>query len=477
MAYRGARLPQMRELIRVGPAVAERMALEAKPTEQIVSCYVLTRAANAAWETLNRHLSDGAGAVFWIGGGAGVGKTHFLNYVLALDERAGALSSEEARRITLGLEVAHPLKAAELEAQVLEALAHALGGNRRAATLWREMGGGGDALNVALSQAHRSGVRAVTLAIDFGAIDPVGSGFEYIEMLAGVAAGLKHLRFTVLAAGRVAAPKAAIALEVACASRDEELAVAVGRARQLADEARSVLSSFYKSVELGSLGPEEMFPFHPISLAQLASLANPPGTVAAIADLAHEVLAGGADSGLLAHRRLVLPCDLVEHSATVRRIDARLSEAGRAALKSARAALTGLSKDQAEFGWQMVATLVLEDLCGTAPVLGFAELSDRLPERPSGATPPVRVLEQIAERSKGTIRVAGLTARFDPMADGASAVAAFNVALPLAKLFDPSLTPAQEQAEVQAKLKRLGEAMASALEAAHQAGEALAIVS
>src|SRR3990167_8027391 len=121
MAYRGARLPQLRELIRVGPAVAERMALEAKPTEQIVSCYVPTRAANAAWETLNRNLSDGAGAVFWIGGSAGVGKTHFLNYVLALDERAGALSSEEARRITLGLEVAHPLKAAELEAQVLEA--------------------------------------------------------------------------------------------------------------------------------------------------------------------------------------------------------------------------------------------------------------------------------------------------------------------------------------------------------------------
>ena len=124
----------------------------------------------------------------------------------------------------------------------------------------------------------------------------------------------------------------------------------------------------------------------------------------------------------------------------------------------------------------MIATLVLEHLCGTAPVLDFAELSDRLPERPSGSTPPVRVLEQIAEHSKGTIRVAGLTARFDPLANGAAAVAAFNVALPLAKLFDPTLTPAQEQAEVQAKLKRLGEAMASALEAAHRAGEALAVV-
>ncbi len=477
MAHWGARLPPIRELIRLGPAVAERMALGAKPTEEIASCYVLTRAANAAWERLNRHLSDDAGAIFWIGGSAGTGKTHFLNYVLALNERAGALSSEETRRISLGLDVERSLKAAELEARLLEALARALGGNQRAATLWREMGGGGDALNVALSQAHRSGVRAVMLAIDFGETDPLGGGFEYIETLAGVAAGMKHLKFTVLAAGRVAAPKAAIALDIACASHDEELAVAVGRARQLRDQTQLVLGSFYKSVEPAALTPEEIFPFHPISLAQLASLANPPGTVAAVAALARDILAGGVDGGVLADRRLVMPCDLVENPVAVKRIDARLSEAGRAALKSARSALARLSREDAELGWQMIATLVLEHLCGTWPVLDFAGLADRLPERPSGSTTPVRVLQQIAEHSKGTIRVAGLTARFDPLANGTAAVAAFNVALTLAKLFDPSLTPAQEQAEVEAKLKRLGEAMAGALEAAHQAGEALAIAS
>ena len=151
----------------------------------------------------------------------------------------------------------------------------------------------------------------------------------------------------------------------------------------------------------------------------------------------------------------------------------RLGGAGRAALKAARAALAGLSEDEAKLGHQIIATLVLEHLCGEAPALDFGQLHDRLPEQPSGMAPPVQVLERIASRSKGAIRVEAMTARFDPLAAGAPVVEAFNAALPLAKLFDPTLTPADEQAEVQAKLARLGEAMAAALEAAHRTGEAL----
>jgi len=473
MADRGERLPQLRELIRLTPVITERMALEAKPADQIAGCYVLTHAATVAWETLNRYLSAGPGALFWIAGAAGTGKTHFLNYVLALDRRAGTLTAEEARRITLGLEVVRPITAAQLEAQILESLARALGSNQRGAMLWREMGGGGDALSVALNQAHRAGVRAATLAIDFGLTDPHRGAFEYLETMAGVAAGLKDLKFTILAAGRVSAPPAAVALEVAPADRHEELTVAIGRARQLKDEARPALGRFYQSVELVAFEVEEIFPFHPISVSELSNLANPPGTVAAIASVAQEILAVGPNGRQLARRRLLLPCDLIESAAIARLVDARLGGAGRSALKAARAALAGLSEDEAELGRQIIASLVLEHLCGEAPALDFGQLQDRLPEQPSGAPPPVKVLERIASRSKGAIRVEATTARFDPLAAGAPVVDAFNAALALAKLFDPTLTPAEEQAEAQAKLTRLGEAMAAALEAAHRAGEAL----
>jgi hypothetical protein len=449
------------------------MALEARPADQIASCYVLTQAATAAWDCLNRYLAAGPGALFWIGGAAGVGKTHFLNYVLALDRRAGSLTAEEARRITLGLEIVRPISAEQLEAQILESIARALGTNQRGAILWREMGGGGDALSVALNQAHRSGVRAATLAIDFGFTDSHRGAFEYLETMAGVAAGLKDLKFTILAAGRGAAPRSAVGLEVAPANRREAVAVAIGRARQIKDEARATVAAYCKSVESDEFDAEEIFPFHSICASELLNLANPPGTIAALALLAQEVLAAGPNDRQLARRRMILPCDLIESAAIARFIDARLSVAGRSALQAARAALAGLSENEAETGRQIIAALVLEHLCGEAIALDFGQLQNRLPERLPGAASPIRTLEQIAARSKGAIRIEAAAARFDPLAAGAPVVDAFNAALPLARLFDPTLTPSDEEAEARAKLMRLDQAMAESLEAAHRAGETL----
>jgi len=193
----------------------------------------------------------------------------------------------------------------------------------------------------------------------------------------------------------------------------------------------------------------------------------------AVAGVAQDALAAGSNGRQLGHRRLILPCDLMDSPAIARRVDARLGGAGRTALRAARAALAGLSEEEAALGRQMIATLALEHLCGDAPALDFGQLNDRLPEQPPGATPPARVLGRIASASKGAVRVEAMTARLDPLAVGAPVVEAFNAALPLAKLFDPTLTPAEEQAEAQAKLARLGEAMAAALEAAHQTGEEL----
>jgi hypothetical protein len=76
-------------LIEFGPPVADRAALESVPGAGTVEFYLLTEAASRAWAVISAGLASGAGAVFWIGGPSGAGKTHFLNYVMALEERAG----------------------------------------------------------------------------------------------------------------------------------------------------------------------------------------------------------------------------------------------------------------------------------------------------------------------------------------------------------------------------------------------------
>jgi hypothetical protein len=68
------------EFIEIGPEVAERMPLAQEPSAATVGTYVLTRGAGRAWQAINNHLAGSVGALFWIAGLAGAGKTHFLNY-------------------------------------------------------------------------------------------------------------------------------------------------------------------------------------------------------------------------------------------------------------------------------------------------------------------------------------------------------------------------------------------------------------
>ncbi len=107
----------------------------------------------------------------------------------------------------------------------------------------------------------------------------------------------------------------------------------------------------------------------------------------------------------------------------------------------------------------------------------------RLPATHNGALAAVRperamdsLLQVLSERSHGVIRFEGSAARFDPRAAGAPEVAAFNAALGLIQRFDPTITAAEEMPELQAKLKRLADAMADAFEAAHHTGEIIAPV-
>src|ERR1700731_3942023 len=85
--------------IQLGPPAADPGA----PGAGRIEFYLLTEAAHSSWATVSASLGSGAGAVFWIGGPSGAGKTHFLNYPMALEERAGATKGRRAI-VRLGLE-------------------------------------------------------------------------------------------------------------------------------------------------------------------------------------------------------------------------------------------------------------------------------------------------------------------------------------------------------------------------------------
>jgi hypothetical protein len=129
---RRARDAAPREFVEIGPEVAERMPLEKEPAAATVATYVFTRGASRAWEAINGHLAAGRSALFWITGPAGAGKTHFLNYVLALSARAGALGAETARYLTQPVEITGDLTAAEIERLILNLVGAALAGENHA---------------------------------------------------------------------------------------------------------------------------------------------------------------------------------------------------------------------------------------------------------------------------------------------------------------------------------------------------------
>ena len=83
------------------------------------------------------------------------------------------------------------------------------------------------------------------------------------------------------------------------------------------------------------------------------------------------------------------------------------------------------------------------------------------------------MLEALAARTGGVIAFDARGAQFNPRAAGAPEVAAFNNALPLLQRFDATLSEAAELPEVRARLKRAGDAMARAVEAAHRVGATL----
>lgn len=466
------------ELFALGPPVVERMGLETKPGAAVVSSYVLTRSAETAWQTINRHLDEPGGRVFWISGPSGSGKTHFLSYVLALHNRAGSAGTERGRRVAFGLEVAGRVRGPEIEAYLLEALAEQLSpDDRRGAAMWREVRGAA-AIRIALENARRLGITALTAAIDFGTADS-GEVDAYFATLHGAAADFKNISFKVIAASRSNVPDCAVELGVAPADDDEAALVAVNRARLLNDGARDAAAEFYREIDPGGFAPLGIFPFHPAAIRALKTLASPPGTVAAQAVLAREALITASYPHPGSLGRLIYPADLAESPGFARRLEDRLGQTGFAALRMAWDTLKGLQGNELELAREMIGTLVLEYATGRSSIPA-PELVGLLPmlagyEAGEAWTAPVitELLRKVASRSQGVICFEAQTASFDPAAAGAPELAAFNAALPLLRCFDPELTPVHDRAAMEASRARVASAMASAVEAANRTADTL----
>ena len=470
------------------PPISERLGLETSPRMSTVASYVFTAAAERAWEVLNQHLEGTDGGVFWIGGPAGCGKTHFLSYVIALQKRAGGFDTQSARRLVCGLELAGRINGAEVEQILLSVLAEEIGGDPRAGEIFRQMTGAA-ALNVGLENARRMGIRAVTIALDFGMSDCDAAG-DFFAMLADVAAWFRQVKFTVIAAGRLNAPASALPLEVAPGDANEETTIAVRRARRLVENADAIADDAYAGIDTAGMRPIAIFPFHPATLRRLRSIAKHSAAdesdsrhsmIASCARLAREAFSAASYSTFSDGQsavRLIYPADLATSEAISDQIKSALVESGLAAWKIARDALAALSGYEKDLGREIVDTLVVKHVGGTEGI-AIEELKSLLPTVASAATSTIRranvtdFIRRLEALTGGVIRQDGVTARFDPDAAGAPELASFNSALVLARRFDPSLTTARDRASLDERLERLAGAMARAVEAAVHAREML----
>jgi len=462
-------------LIEFGPPVADRVSLESAPGAGTIEFYLLTEAASRAWATISASLASGTGAIFWIGGPSGAGKTHFLNYVMALEERAGTAKGRRAI-VRLGLEAG--AGAYDLEQRMFDLLAREIGAGDAGAMLWRRLHGG-EALGVAFEQAHRVGIRAISVAIDFGAAD-ASAWDNYFAELARVAARDRQVAFNVYVAARSRAPASAMALEISPADGAERMLAALARSRRVVDEAGA--AALYEGADLGGSGggfePRAIFPFDPRSIETLRVLAGEPASVASMAKLVSAALAAWRENTVDGCVRPFLPVELMGAAAVARRVDERLGEGGRAALRIAYRAADAMEERGRARG--IVDALLLEWQSGGARALSPSELRTRMPEhyqRHGSFAPAVAaiatMLDALAARSGGVIAFDARGAQFNPRAAGAPEVAAFNNALPLLQRFDSTLNEAAELPELRARLKRAGDAMARAVEAAHGVGTSL----
>ncbi|HEX4210784.1 MAG TPA: hypothetical protein VHY56_10340, partial [Candidatus Binataceae bacterium] len=373
------------------------MVLVSEPGADIVACYTLTRGAERAWGTINYQLTQAHGELFWIGGEAGSGKTHFLNYVVALSNRAAASDTAFGRYLTIIADLGARSGAGELDRQLLDQLATQLGDDNRSTSLWRRVSGA-EGLRIAFDYARRQGVKGVTAAIDFGE-HGVGAAQAQLKTLAALARDLKQLRLIVLAAGRMAEYEGARSFAVAPAE-DEELTVICGRARRLKDNAWPRAAALYRNLKLGEWEPHQIYPLHPAAALGLKHLIANRGVALGAALLREAIILWDAAKR---HARLISPAELMQSVAVRGELERRFGDAARTGLALAHQAAKELPLETQTVGVAIIDTLALRHLDETNG-LALADLLERLsPDAAATAGEAERVIAQLAARSHGII--------------------------------------------------------------------------
>lgn len=464
---RGIRSAGARALIVPEPAPPERVELEITPREKSVESFVMTRAAERSWEIVNRTIGAPQGAMYWIVGPPGSGKTHFLNFVLALENRAATPAAEPGRHLVCGIELAGRIPSNEISSYLLEALAEQIGADRESASLWRDLKGV-EAITLAMEHVRRIGVRALTIAIDFSASNAEIEA-DYFGALANLARTTRIMRLTVIGASRGPAPAGAIALAVAPGNPAEVMRVAIARARTLAQGVDETIREFYAGINLRGFDPVEIYPFEPLAIRAIGVLADPPGTVAAAARFAREAIVSELDIGWSG--RLIYCADLMESAVLARRVEAGLGEAGRAAFKVAVNALEAFHGNEKILARELLNALVIESALDAAKPVPLTELDSRVPMLSAGSPGSANalaladVLRRLEARTSGAVHITESgEAVFDPAAALSLSATRFNAALALTRQFEPSLEPARDDASVSAGVAALGDAMTSAVE-------------
>ncbi len=284
----GIREPILRETGGVELQIEDRIRLSDAPTRAYIESFVMTRGAESAWAEINQRLRSATSSLLWIKGPAGSGKTHFLSYVLALSARAGVLDSSPGKHLSIAVSEAEEM--AVLERRLAEIIAHQLATSDKSYALWRELPDA-DALRVALDQARRQGVRAITAVIDFGLADrDLLAACE--EAIIRLVKSAREPKLTLIAAARNAPLQAEIMVCEIAPESDEEVLVAITRARCLSANF-PVIGSGAQHAENGNSGDfsvDPYFPFHPLTVAALLRLAPEQHRIAAIARIACEAL-------------------------------------------------------------------------------------------------------------------------------------------------------------------------------------------
>lgn len=453
------------DAIELNQEIVDRANLTRGLPPGVVDYYVMTRGAARAWAAVNRQLPDRHGALFWIGGPAGSGKTQFVNYVLALSERAAALH-ESGRHLTLAFPSANQMP--DLSRAIAEAIVGELGANSDSIKLWRKLDGS-DVLRVVLDQAKRQGVVGLTVAIDFGdaELNPQSPVLAVLIQLA--VSGLTP-KMTVIAAGRSNPLDQPMSSFAVSPQPDEEPAVIIGSARRL-DATTKVPIEAYQGLTISEDEAVKIYPFHPAAAAALARFGREEKCIATGARIARDALAAWRLS--LADRALIKTVDLMRIPLANAALEQRLGETGRAALQSASAAASGIEPPRTERAADVVLMLALHHLASERRPLVVNDLHEHLTGRTGSAAEVEelsRLLAEIAALSEATIvwdrdnQAAG----FNPEAAGAPQIASFNSALPIIRRFNASLNEVATPSQLKGALARLQEGMAARLEEAER---------